>query len=175
VETLAKRADGVMHFVETYRQISRAPTIRSREFLVAPWAHEVAALFRASEVCENLQFEMSVEPDNLQIDADPDLLFQVLINLLRNGAEAACGHSGHPRVSLSFSAASGGRTAVEVSDNGPGVADALHQDVFLPFFTTKQKGTGIGLSLARQIVLAHQGSIALDKSEGGGATFRLVI
>ncbi len=68
-----------------------------------------------------------------------------------------------------------GRTAVEVGDNGPGVPESLRQDVFLPFFTTKQKGTGIGLSLARQIVLAHQGSIALDSGEGGGATFRLVI
>ena len=175
VETLAKRADGVMHFVETYRQISRAPTIRPREFRVAPWADDVAALFRASEVCDGLQFEMSVRPDNLLIEADPDLLFQVLINLLRNAAEAACSHSKEPKVVLSFSPASGGRTAVEVSDNGPGVAESLRQDVFLPFFTTKQKGTGIGLSLARQIVLAHQGSIALDQSEGGGATFRLVI
>ena len=175
VETLAKRADGVMHFVETYRQISRAPSIRSREFLVAPWADDVAALFRASDICENLRFEMSVEPENLVIDADPDLLFQVLINLLRNAAEAACAQSNEPKVTLSFSSASGGRTAVEVSDNGPGVPESLRQDVFLPFFTTKQKGTGIGLSLARQIVLAHQGSIALDETEGGGATFRLLI
>ena len=175
VETLAKRADGVMHFVDTYRQISRAPTIRPRQFAVKPWADEVAAVFRASGVGDDLQFEMSVEPDHLAIDADPDLLFQVLINLLRNAAEAARGHSDAPRVALRFSVASGGRTAVEVSDNGPGVPDSLRQDVFLPFFTTKQKGTGIGLSLARQIVLAHQGSIALDKSESGGATFRLVI
>ena len=175
LETLANRADGVMHFVESYRQISRAPAIRAREFLVAPWANDVASLFRASDVCDGLEFDMSVEPETLVIDADPDLLFQVLINLLRNGAEAAAAHSKHPKVALRFSLASGGRTEIEVSDNGPGVPEALRQDVFLPFFTTKQKGTGIGLSLARQIVLAHQGSIALDSSEGGGATFRLVI
>lgn len=175
VETLARRADGVMHFVETYRQISRAPTIRPRRFAVAPWAGEVAAIFKASPICDNLRFAIEVEPQDLSIDADPDLLFQVLINLLRNGAEAACRHSANPEVALRFSAASEGRTAIEVSDNGPGVPEALRQDVFLPFFTTKEKGTGIGLSLARQIVLAHQGSIALDAGAEGGATFRLVI
>ena len=175
VETLAKRADGVMHFVETYRQISRSPKIRSREFAVAPWASEVAAMFRASEIPNILSFDMSVDPEDLVIDADPDLLFQVLINLLRNAAEAAVGHSDEPAIALAFSLTRGGRTSIEVTDNGPGVPESLRQDVFLPFFTTKAKGTGIGLSLARQIVLAHQGSISLDTSPRGGASFRLVI
>ena len=175
VDTLAKRADGVMHFVETYRQISRAPTIRLQKFEVGSWAREVAAMFEASPVCERLRFEVSVEPPNLVIEADPDLLFQVLINLLRNGAEAACAHAEEPRVFLAFALASDGRTSIEVTDNGPGVSDALKQDVFLPFFTTKEKGTGIGLSLARQIVLAHGGSIVLDSSNQGGAVFRLLI
>ena len=175
VETLAKRADGVMHFVDTYRQISRAPTIRLEKFEVGPWAGEVAAIFQASPVCEHLEFNVSVKPDTLIIEADPDLLFQVLINLLRNGAEAACAHAERPRVSLAFSAASEGRTSIEVADNGPGVPESLKQDVFLPFFTTKEKGTGIGLSLARQIVLAHGGSIVLDRSHRGGAVFRLLI
>lgn len=174
VETLAKRADGVMHFVESYRQISRAPKIRSREFAVEPWATEVAAIFRASGIPEELEFSMTVEPDDLIIDADPDLLFQVLINLLRN-AEAAVANSDPPAISLTFSLTRGGRTAIEVADNGPGVPESLRQDVFLPFFTTKAKGTGIGLSLARQIVLAHHGSISLNKSPSGGASFRLVI
>ena len=175
VETLAKRADGVMHFVESYRQISRAPTIKRREFAVAPWAAELATMFDASRICAGLKFEMSIEPEELVVDADPDLLFQVLINLLRNGAEAACKHSDEPEVRLSFARASDGMVSIEVADNGPGVAESLRQDVFLPFFTTKQEGTGIGLSLARQIVLAHHGSIALENGAAGGATFRLFI
>jgi two-component system, NtrC family, nitrogen regulation sensor histidine kinase NtrY len=64
---------------------------------------------------------------------------------------------------------------IDVADNGAGVPDTLKQDVFLPFFTTKAKGTGVGLSLARQIVLAHRGSIAVADAEGGGALFRIVI
>jgi two-component system, NtrC family, nitrogen regulation sensor histidine kinase NtrY len=175
VDTLARRADGVMHFVDSYRQISRAPAVRLQKFQVAPWAHEVAAVFEASPVCEQLEFEISVEPATLVVEADPDLLFQVLINLLRNAAEAACHHAEQPKVSLSFGLASDGRISIEVVDNGPGVAEPLRQDVFLPFFTTKEKGTGIGLSLVRQIVLAHGGSIALDSSGEGGAIFRLLI
>ena len=175
VETLARRADGVMHFVKTYRQISRSPKVRPREFEVAPWAREVAAIFKASGIPSEVGFEMTVEPDDLVIDADPDLLFQVLINLLRNASEAACGHRDRPVICLSFSLTKSGRTAIEVADNGPGIAESLQKDIFLPFFTTKPTGTGIGLSLARQIVLAHQGSISLDRSASGGACFRLVI
>jgi signal transduction histidine kinase len=175
IETVARRADGVMQFVQTYRQISRSPKINPREFQVAPWADELAALFRASDVASNVELVVSVEPAGLSIDADADLLFQVLMNLLRNGAEAAAGHAEQPRVALGFSGTRAGRTRIEVSDNGPGVPQALRQDVFLPFFTTKQKGTGVGLSLARQIVLAHRGSIALESSPDGGALFRILI
>jgi nitrogen fixation/metabolism regulation signal transduction histidine kinase len=175
VEALARRADGVMHFVETYRQISRAPRIRPRRFPVAPWAEEVARLFDASDLPAEVALSVTVIPRELTIEADPDLLLQVLLNLLRNGAEAAASANQRPTVALAFSAARGGQVAIEVADNGPGVPASLRQDVFLPFFTTKEKGTGIGLSLVRQIVLAHQGSISLDERTGGGACFRLII
>ena len=64
---------------------------------------------------------------------------------------------------------------IEVADNGAGVPEAIRQDVFLPFFTTKAKGTGVGLSLARQVVLAHRGSIGLGECDGGGALFRIIV
>jgi two-component system, NtrC family, nitrogen regulation sensor histidine kinase NtrY len=175
VETLARRADGVMHFVESYRQISRTPEVRRRVFEVLPWARELEALFRASDSSAGVGFSLSVAPDRLTLDADPDLLCQVLINLMRNGAEAAREHSEAPAVSLSFAAAAGGRVQIEVSDNGPGVPEALRQDVFLPFFTTKAQGTGVGLSLARQVVLAHRGSIGVEAGESGGALFRILL
>ena len=175
VETLARRADGVMHFVESYRQISRTPVVRRRVFEVAPWARELNSLFRASDSCEGVALACNVTPETLTIDVDPDLMSQVLINLLRNAAEAAAGHSEAPAVSLSFSLIPGGRVQIEVADNGPGVPADLRQDVFLPFFTTKAKGTGVGLSLARQVVLAHRGSIGLGEGDGGGALFRIIV
>lgn len=175
VETLARRADGVMHFVESYRQISRKPEVRRRAFPALPWARELEALFRAGDWSAGVALRLDVEPETLALDADPDLLCQVLINLLRNGAEAARGHSEAPEVRLSFTRAAGGRVRIEVGDNGPGVPEALRQEVFLPFFTTKAKGTGVGLSLARQVVLAHGGSITLAESEEGGALFRILV
>jgi nitrogen fixation/metabolism regulation signal transduction histidine kinase len=173
VETLARRADGVMHFVESYRQISRAPEVRRRTFEVLPWAREIESLFRAG--ADDVELDLSVRPETLLLDADPDLLCQVLINLMRNGADAARAHGLSPRLSLSFAVTASGRTQIEASDNGAGVPEALRQDIFLPFFTTKQKGTGVGLSLARQVVLAHRGSITVDEAEGGGACFRILI
>jgi nitrogen fixation/metabolism regulation signal transduction histidine kinase len=175
VETLARRADGVMHFVESYRQISRAPEVRRRIYEVLPWARELEALFRASDSARDVGFSLSVEPSHLTLDADPDLMCQVLINLMKNGADAARGHAQAPAVSLSFSTTKAGRTQIEVADNGPGIPPALRRDIFLPFFTTKEKGTGVGLSLARQVVLAHRGSIAVAESASGGALFRIVV
>lgn len=182
VETLSRRADGVMHFVESYRQISRAPEVRRRPIDVAAWGKELERLFAASDRTVGIGF--SVVQDGLPtLDADPDLMSQVLINLIRNGAQAARGHhealargSGDaPHVWLTFSRTRSGRAQIEIADNGPGVPDKLKQDVFLPFFTTKPDGTGVGLSLARQVVLAHRGAISVGDREGGGALFRIVI
>lgn len=175
LETLSRRADGVMHFVESYRQISRAPEVRSRSYEVLSWAREMEALFRASDAAEGVEFSLTVEPPSLDVNADPDLMSQVLINLLKNAADAARGHAEAPQVALGFARTRAGRVQIEVADNGPGVPEAIRQDVFLPFFTTKAKGSGVGLSLARQVVLAHRGSIDVAESRWGGARFRIVI
>jgi two-component system nitrogen regulation sensor histidine kinase NtrY len=175
IDTLSRRADGVMHFVESYRQISRTPEVRRRVFEALPWARELESLFRASDASKDVDFTLDVERDNLLLDADPDLMCQVLLNLLRNAAEAARGHAETPSVSLRFAPIAGNRVQIEVADNGSGVPRALRKDIFLPFFTTKAKGTGVGLSLARQVVLAHRGSIGLSESESGGAVFRILI
>ena len=175
VDTLARRADGVMHFVESYRQISRAPEVRPRPIDVAAWGAELAALFRAGNGASGVELDIAVEHGLPPLEADPDLMSQVLINLLRNGAEAARAHAERPLVSLSFTRTPSGRTQIEVEDNGAGVPEALRQDIFLPFFTTKPKDTGVGLSLARQVVLAHRGAISVGEGTGGGALFRILI
>jgi signal transduction histidine kinase len=164
-----------MSFVESYRQISRAPQVKLRSFEVMPWVRELETIFRASEAAAGVALTVSVDPPSLTMEADPDLLCQVLINLLRNGAEAARSNSAEPAVSLSVQFLPTGEVQIDVADNGSGVPEGLRQDVFLPFFTTKAKGTGVGLSLARQVVLAHRGSIAVTDAPGGGALFRLVI
>ena len=113
--------------------------------------------------------------ETLTLEADPDLMSQVLINLIRNAAQAARGHAERRTSGSRFSRTRSGRAQIEVADNGPGVPERLRQDIFLPFFTTKAEGTGVGLSLARQVVLAHRGSISVGDRAGGGALFRIVI
>jgi two-component system nitrogen regulation sensor histidine kinase NtrY len=175
VQTLARRAESVAHFVESYRAVSGSPEVRRRRFEALPWVHELAAIVRASGYARGVAIDVSVEPPTLTVDADQDLLGQVLINVLKNAAEASRDHAAAPQIALEVRRASGGRTHIEVADNGPGVPPSLRREVFLPFFTTKAQGTGIGLSLARQVVLAHEGSIQLETSSSGGALLRLVV
>lgn len=174
IETVARRADGVMHFVQTYRQISRAPPLRRQQVLVAPLIDELRRLFTADWPPEVVSLSGRVDPSGLEMFADPDLIAQVLINLMRNAAEAAVEHAATPSVSVNVHRNRHGRTVIEVSDNGAGVPLDRIDEIFLPFFTTKTGGTGVGLSLARQIVLAHGGSLGLSANGPGGATFRLV-
>jgi len=175
IETLARRADGVMHFVETYREITRPPQIARKRFAAAPFAAELKRLFEADGHWDLVTLAIAVSPDDQRIDADPDLLAQVVINLLRNAADAATMNGDEPAVWLEIEALRGGRTRIAVADNGAGVPIGLRHDVFLPFFTTKKTGTGVGLSFARQVLLAHDGSIEIGEREGGGAVFRLVL
>ena len=137
---------------------------------------------RASERTQGIGFTLAAD-ESLTLEADPDLMSQVLINLIRNAAQAARAHhetparanADAPHVWLDFTRTRSGRAQIEVGDNGPGVPERMRQDIFLPFFTTKAEGTGVGLSLARQVVLAHKGAISVGDRKGGGALFRIVI
>ena len=103
---------------------------------------------------------------------DEGLLDQTLINLLRNAADAAV-EGDQPQVWLSTRLNDRGHPVIEVADNGPGIDPEVMEKIFLPFFTTKAEGSGVGLSLARQVMLVHKGSISAGAREGGGAVFRL--
>jgi C4-dicarboxylate-specific signal transduction histidine kinase len=120
-----------------------------------------------------VRLDLEVAPTGLALDADPDLLAQVLINLMHNAAQAMAERA-TPLLALRLYAERE-TVVIEVEDNGPGVPEALRQDVFLPFFTTRAAGTGVGLNLARQIVVAHGGAIDVRDAPGGGALFRILL
>lgn len=169
VATLARRAEGLRHFIDSYRAVARPPEPRRRRFQAEPFADELARLFAAEWTGH--QLEMAVAP-GLVLDADPDLLAQALINLLRNAAQASAPPAGGGRVRLRMGGAGG--VVIDVEDDGPGVPASLRGDVFLPFFTTRREGTGVGLNLVRQIVVAHGWRVEVDDGELGGARFRIV-
>jgi signal transduction histidine kinase len=172
IETVARRAEGVMHFVRTYRQLTRPPELHRRTVDVAALFVELKRLFESD--WPSLPLSVAITPPGLAIDADPDLLAQLLINLLRNAAAAVEGVESQV-VRLEATAQKAGRVAIDVIDNGVGVPEAQRQDIFLPFFTTKADGTGVGLSLARQIALAHGGALTCEPVAPAGTRFRLLL
>jgi two-component system nitrogen regulation sensor histidine kinase NtrY len=174
IETLARRAQGINRFVELYREFSQSPSIVSERFEVGPWLLELVHAFSAAEYGQGIEVDLDLTPSTLYMDADANLLGQVLLNLMKNGAEAARGHASAPRLTVSAALHQSNRVRLAVCDNGPGVPQSIRSDIFLPFFTTKATGMGVGLSFARQIILLHGGGIGVVETTTG-ATFEIVI
>jgi signal transduction histidine kinase len=167
VGTLARRAAGLHRFIKSYRAVASPPVPHKRHFEAAPFAAELARLFAAEWPNHQLCSEVA---DGARIFADPDLFAQALINLLRNAAQAA---GTGARIRLGIAEVKNGSTIIEVEDNGPGIPEELRREVFLPFFTTRAEGTGVGLNLVRQIMVAHGWQVSVTTGELGGALVRL--
>ena len=174
VEVAARRAEGMHRFVESYRSFSRLPDLRRQRFSAELWVAEVLKVAKADPVIGEIAVDVETPPQ-LTIEADPDLLAQVCLNLLRNAAAAARGESPDPQIGISLQSSAAGATRIEVYDNGPGIAPGRRDDVFLPFYTTRPNGNGVGLSFARQVVVAHGGSIQAAESRLGGASIIVLI
>lgn len=172
-ETVARRAEGILRFVESYREFAQSPDVHRRRFKAKPWAEEIMRLALEHASDRTVETRLEVDPETLSLNADPELLAQAVLNLLRNSMRATADLE-RAIVTLSLAREANARICLEVRDNGPGIAEDQREDIFLPFYTTHKGGSGVGLSFARQVALAHGGSIcALDAAEGG-ANIRLV-
>jgi two-component system nitrogen regulation sensor histidine kinase NtrY len=163
---VARRAEGLGRFMAAYAKLARLPPPVLARVDVASWIERVAAL--EQRVC----VEVTRGPE-LALLGDADQLDQLLINLLKNAADATLPHQGSVRASWSRTE---GTLSVTITDDGPGVLDTAN--LFVPFFTTKPGGSGIGLVLARQIAEAHGGEVTLTNradTSGAIATIRLPI
>lgn len=167
MQTIHRRSKGLLDFVENYRKLTRIPAPTLQLFPVFSLFNDLRGLYPVGAV----SFSFSVRPTDLRIYADRAMIEQVLINLLKNAAEA-CQERPYPEVRVNAFRHEG-VPVITVSDNGYGIVPEAMDKVFVPFFTTKQGGSGIGLSVCRQIMNRHGGSISVISEEEKGTTFTL--
>jgi nitrogen fixation/metabolism regulation signal transduction histidine kinase len=174
VEAISRRSAGLMNFVERYRKIVAIPRPAPRPIRLTELVAHLRDLIGPTLAAKSIAFESKIEPDDLRVAADPDLLEQALINLLQNAIEAV-GDIGEPRVEMRCARRGHDRVEIAVLDNGRGIDPSAYDRMFLPFFTTKAGGSGIGLSLSRQIALAHHGQIEVSPNRQAGTIFRVIL
>jgi nitrogen fixation/metabolism regulation signal transduction histidine kinase len=169
LETVTRRSQGLLHFVQNHRRLTKHLVTQIE---VAPVQRIFARLQRLLSndlAARDIRLTTSVEPETLEISADIELLDQALINLVRNAIEALR-DAPAGLISLSAHRDPDGRVAIVVADNGPGIAPDQREKIFVPFFTTKRQGSGVGLTLVRQIATAHGATVDVSSTPGGGAT-----
>lgn len=172
VSTVARRSDGLMNFVSGYRQMTRPPTPDKERFRIRELFADVQRI-ATQQLPDSVQLSVTVEPEELDVQADPRMIEQVLINLIQN-AQHVLGEAGGGHIELRARLNKRGHVMMDVQDDGPGVPEDLKRRIFIPFYTTRREGSGVGLALSRQIMIAHGGAISVADREGGGATFTLV-
>ncbi len=172
LDTISRRSQGLLHFVDDYRNLTRVPAPNFQTFRVAELFGRIQKLFSDRFQVRNIKFSCTVEPADLQLTADPDLIEQVVINLITNSISAISAKSS-PEIKLISRTDSRAGVLIQVADNGQGIPEELQDKIFIPFFTTRKEGSGIGLSLSRQIMRAHKGSIALSSTPGLETVFTL--
>ena len=174
IEAIQRRSSGLMHFTETYRQLTKLPTPVFRQTDPAELLERVLLLF-SGEIREKKVRVVKQYPINpVGVLIDPGLMEQVFINLIKNALEAMA-DTPDPELGLSISKDPSGVVEISISDNGPGIPEEMLSQIFIPFFTTKKEGSGIGLSLSRQILHLHKGSIFGGLRHGGGSCFTVQV
>jgi two-component system nitrogen regulation sensor histidine kinase NtrY len=173
IEVIARRSAGLMSFVQRYRELADMPAAIRTEIPMRGFVQTLDRLMTPLMRKAGVDYASEVEPETLTVEADADLLEQATINLLKNALDAVSGRA-EPVIRLSCRLVDD-HVAITVEDNGPGLACEDAETAFVPFFTTKVGGSGVGLTLARQIALAHDGRIEHLRRAPTGAVFRLLL
>jgi len=166
-KTIQKRSDGLYDFVNEYRKLTRVPPPKIENVLIKDLVEDVIKLMTPSLLGNNISINYQNNPDDLIISLDSNLIEQVLINLIKNAIEAL-NETTEPEINITAE-----KSLIRVSDNGPGIEPELLDEVFVPFFSTKVEGSGIGLSLSRQIMNQHGGGIYIQSGKRKGCVVEL--
>ena len=172
MSTIQRRSDGLLNFVKAYRDLTRIPKPNFKHFEIKELFEKSFELLKPKLDKFNVSFNMKFFPEDLKLTADPDLIEQVVINLLLNSIDAVKNIE-NSKISILASENLNKRIMIDVTDNGSGIKSDILDKIFMPFFTSKKEGSGIGLSLSRQIMHLHKGTITVKSSPEKGTTFTL--
>jgi nitrogen fixation/metabolism regulation signal transduction histidine kinase len=160
LSTIENRSRGLIKFIDAYREYTSLPKPKMTTVRLLDLIEKVAQLMKNEIKKKNINFSYECSSEYLTIQADVEMIEQVLINLLKNAIEAL-GETENPTLSLT-GRYSDNTIKIEVTDNGPGIIKEAREHIFVPFYTTKRTGSGIGLSLSRQIMQMHNGSLSVE-------------
>ncbi|MDB5229857.1 MAG: hypothetical protein JWN76_662 [Chitinophagaceae bacterium] len=172
IATIRKRSEGLLKFAETYRNLNKITTPNVRKVYVRELFSTMHQLMQPTLDQKNIELEILLKEPELNIELDPELVEQVVINLIINAIEAVKDRP-QPKITLTAYETSFKRKIIRIADNGSGIEEELLDKIFIPFFSTKKNGSGIGLSLCKQIMLLHKGNIQVQSVMGEGTAFML--
>jgi two-component system nitrogen regulation sensor histidine kinase NtrY len=172
LNVIKEQGKGLMSFVESYRQLTRIPEPFRKFFKVSDLFNRVRVLYDTSNKPAGIDISVETEDPDLEIYADQNLISQVLINLIKNAIEAL-EDSQAGKILISARKNAEGHPEICITDNGPGISQEHLDEIFVPFFTTRQKGSGIGLSVSRQIMRVHGGNLKVRSVPGKETVFCL--
>ncbi|MBI1343818.1 MAG: GHKL domain-containing protein [Terrimonas sp.] len=172
IETIKRRSEGLLKFAQTYRNLNKITKLNLQQVYVRDIFENLYQLMQPTLQQKNIEMETILKDTDLVLEADINLLEQVLINLVVNAIEAVKDRE-EPRIILSAYLSSNKKTVIKVADNGNGMSEEVMDKIFIPFFSTKKSGSGIGLSLCKQIMILHRGNIQAQSIEGEGTAFSL--
>ena len=172
IQTIQTRSEGLLRFVKSYRQLTHMPQPSFSIISVSDLFDHIYRFLKSDFDEKKVEFLTDVSPFSLEITADRHLIEQVLINLLQN-ALYWCSRKSGGRVMMNAGIGQGSRPAIRIIDNGPGIQKEVLDNIFIPFFTTKEDGSGIGLSLSRQIMQLHRGHITVQSAPNQETIFTL--
>jgi signal transduction histidine kinase len=172
IETIKRRSEGLMKFAETYRNLNKITKPNLKKVYVRDLFENLYQLMDPTLEQKNIQMDIVLKDPGLTVEVDPSLIEQVLINLVVNAKEAL---KDKPDGLITLSAAlnNNNKVMIKVSDNGSGIPADVLENIFIPFFSTKKTGSGIGLSLCKQIMMLHKGNITVHSVPGEGTVFTL--
>ncbi|MBX2817900.1 MAG: ATP-binding protein [Saprospiraceae bacterium] len=170
VSAIRRRSAGLLNFTETYRQLTKVPSPKFEPNNLLELLDGVVELLSSDLSAQNIELVKLYPPKDFQVLVDAGLMEQVLINIIKNAIQALENRP-NSKITISVQKLDTENVEIGISDNGPGISPEILENIFVPFFTTKQNGSGIGLSLSRQIIHKHKGTIQVTSEIGTGTSF----